>query len=407
MYVGGTARAARPTAMLDRLRKIFAPPATPIGVDFGTDRLRLAQVEPDGEGVRLVAAHATDVPPGANASPAARAAFLVPAVRRALAEAPFAGRRAVLALPAAATHLEHLRLARMTPDQTAAALPAEAAGRLPFDAGSAVLRHLVAGDVHAAGAAGAGGAAEVRQEVVLLATPRAQVDGLLASAASAGLDVVGLEAEGPASVAAFGRVYRRAIDREQCLMFVDLGRDRTRAAVARAGRVLFARALDVGGADVERLAGGTESAGDRAALHARLSAAVAAAHDVNGPTRRDPGAAAGTADANSSDPAPADAALAAACRPAVDRLVEELSACRRYHEATFPDRPVERLVFLGGARTRRSCAWASRGRCGCRRASPTRCSAAPARPTPPAWPPSPPPGSTAPARTPAGSSPSA
>ena len=38
------------------------------------------------------------------------------------------------------------------------------------------------------------------------------------------------------------------------------------------------------------------------------------------------------------------------------KLIEELSLCRRYHEATFPNRPIERLIFVGGeARQKNLC----------------------------------------------------
>ena len=41
---------------------------------------------------------------------------------------------------------------------------------------------------------------------------------------------------------------------------------------------------------------------------------------------------------------------------AARRLVEELDLCRRYYEATFPSKPVDRLIFVGGeARQRALC----------------------------------------------------
>jgi hypothetical protein len=37
-----------------------------------------------------------------------------------------------------------------------------------------------------------------------------------------------------------------------------------------------------------------------------------------------------------------------ACREPIARLIEELDLCRRYYEATFQNRPVDRLIFVGG-----------------------------------------------------------
>jgi hypothetical protein len=36
------------------------------------------------------------------------------------------------------------------------------------------------------------------------------------------------------------------------------------------------------------------------------------------------------------------------------KLVGELDLCRRYHEATFPSHPIDRLVFIGGESRHRS-----------------------------------------------------
>jgi hypothetical protein len=43
-----------------------------------------------------------------------------------------------------------------------------------------------------------------------------------------------------------------------------------------------------------------------------------------------------------------------ACGEPLGRLIEELTLCRRYYEATFPSRPVDRLIFIGGEARQRS-----------------------------------------------------
>ena len=45
-----------------------------------------------------------------------------------------------------------------------------------------------------------------------------------------------------------------------------------------------------------------------------------------------------------------------ACREPLHRMIEELNLCRRYYESTFPDKPIDRLIFVGGeARQRLLC----------------------------------------------------
>jgi cell division ATPase FtsA len=43
------------------------------------------------------------------------------------------------------------------------------------------------------------------------------------------------------------------------------------------------------------------------------------------------------------------------------KIVGELDLCRRYYEATFPNKPVDRLIFIGGeAKNRALCTWIAR-----------------------------------------------
>jgi Tfp pilus assembly PilM family ATPase len=104
---------------------------------------------------------------------------------------------------------------------------------------------------------------------------------------------------------------------------------------------------------------------------ALLNAAVAAAGKRDGTAVLPEPPAAAAAPQRISEPEPArpEGAVAAcdrervdqACREPMGRLVEELALCRRYYEATFPNQPVERLVFVGGeAHQRALCAGIAR-----------------------------------------------
>jgi Tfp pilus assembly PilM family ATPase len=56
------------------------------------------------------------------------------------------------------------------------------------------------------------------------------------------------------------------------------------------------------------------------------------------------------------DPAEQLRFIEAACREPLNQLTDELDLCRRYYETTFPNKPVDRLIFVGGeARQRGLC----------------------------------------------------
>ena len=347
--------------MLGFVQSLFAPKANPIGVDFGTDALRLAQVHVDENGEhRLIAAASADVPGHVRADPAGRIVFFVEAVRELLVEGKFRGREAILALPAASMFVQHLKLPRMSEEETKKALPWEARGKLPIDPTHALLRHIIAGEIYQD--------QEPKNEVICLAARKDTVNAFLAAAARAKLDVVGMAVEPTAILDCFNHVYRRKSDLEATTCYIDIGAASSRAVIARYGRVLFARAIPVGGDHF------TRAVAEHLKIpldQARLLRCQAAARSEQAPaapttpTAVEPGAAAleensfallGAAVARGSTPATAIAAkpasqspdLDAACAGPLRKLVEELTWCRRYHEATFPNAPIDRLIFIGG-----------------------------------------------------------
>lgn len=320
--------------MLGFVQSWFAPGANPIGIDFGTDSLRLAQVEAaagEADEFRLVAAARADVPVHLRNDPGGRLGFFAEAIRDLWPAGNFRGRRAVLSLPASAMTIEHLRVPRMDDEALKKALPWEARGKLPYDPSHAVLRHVVAGEIHQDG--------EQKNEVILMAARRDWVNALLAAATKAKLDVVGMNVEPKAVVDCFARAFRRKADQEATRLFVDIGCAGTRAFIARGGQILFARAIPLGGEHFTRAAA--------AALNVSAQdARVLRTKGCHAPSPAD------AAPATS----PEAEAIHAACRAPAARLVDELALCRRYHEATFPALPVEQVIFLGGeARQRGLC----------------------------------------------------
>jgi hypothetical protein len=81
--------------MFGFVKGIFAAKPGPIGVDLGTDTIRLAQCMHDGKDWRLIAAACTDVPSGVRASAESKSLFIVEAVRELLSGGNFKGRDAV------------------------------------------------------------------------------------------------------------------------------------------------------------------------------------------------------------------------------------------------------------------------------------------------------------------------
>ena len=225
--------------MLSFVQSWFTPGANPVGVDFGTDCLRLAQVEKEGSEFRLIAAASAVVPEELRKDPASRLTFFTRTLRELWSRGNFRGRRAVIALPAASMHIQHLRLPRMDEESLKRAIPWEAQGKLPIDPAEALIRHIVAGDVYADD--------QPRSEVILMAARGAFVEQFLAAAAKARLEVMALTVEPKAIVDCFLNIYRRTTDTNVTNCFIDMGFSASRVVIAHGGQILFARSIPIGG----------------------------------------------------------------------------------------------------------------------------------------------------------------
>ncbi|MFN4242921.1 MAG: pilus assembly protein PilM [Tepidisphaerales bacterium] len=384
--------------MLGIVNNLFRPAALPIGIDFGTETLRLAQVSCGAGGeYRVVAAASLDVPTTARNDPQQRLQFFVSSLKDLLASGGFRGRKAVLGLPSSALSMVHLRLPRMDEKALAKAVPFEARGKLPYDPSHAVIRYLVAGEVYHG--------QDPKIETIVMASPRAAVEALLNAAGKAKLDVVGMNTEPLAMLDCMLRLSRRKEDHETTVLYVDIGAGGSRAVIARGTKVLFARGIGIGGDHFTRAVAQKAGCSFEEARLLRLRTAETpqtlagvsgAAHEAapvasgaDGPTAgredaspdhsfallgaamarsRGDGTSHGARASAISSPAstgPAgDASLSVveqAVREPLERLVEELDLCRRYHEATFPSLPVDKLMFIGGeARQKGLCAHVAR-----------------------------------------------
>jgi type IV pilus assembly protein PilM len=344
--------------MLGFVQTFFAPKPSPIGVDFGTDAIRMAQVLFDGNDHCLIAAACADVPMPIRKNVQARMEFFVATVRDLLVQGKFRGRQCVLGLPSAWTFVRHLRMAKMDDAALRKALPDEAVGKLPIDPGESLLRHIVAGEVYQD--------QEPKSEVILMAAKRANVDALLQAAAKAKLDVTGMTVEPSAMVDCFGHVYRRPSDSHAMTCYLDIGASGTRVVIARAGKILFMRSVPIGGdalnaavADALKVHPDDARILRQKLTHAQTEGSERGeARAVLAADAEDPMALVAKAAPTQSKPAAAtrqshedkgiSAHIEGAMQPPLDKVIDELRMCRRYHEATFPDAPLERIIFGGG-----------------------------------------------------------
>lgn len=330
----------------------------PVAVDIGTDAIKMLQVEPKDNALRLVAAASTQIPEALREKPRERDEFATDAIKKMLGEGGFKGKQIVTCLPAAQMAVQHLRVGKMSPEELVKALPFEVQGKLPFDAGRAVLRHVVAGEVYQE--------QEAKTEVIVLAASRESVDRHLGILSKAKLDVVGIHVEPTALIECFGHLFRRKGDENISTLFVDIGAGNTHVVIAHGKHMVFAKHVQVGGDTFNRRVAEALKMPFVGACEARVRATsqMSGAHRLpagvvaiggggaEGHPLGDATTKAGASGRDGGGGARMDGEtlekILSAIEEPLEILISDLELCVRYYESIFPGKQIDRVIFVGG-----------------------------------------------------------
>jgi len=315
----GLFRFCAESAFMERVMavKMMKGKLLPIGLDLGTTTVRMAQFSQTEGNYDLIAAASADIPVEKQADFRSRLGFCGSAIKGLLAAGAFVGRECVLGLPAEATFVQHVKIARTEPEQVTTAVLQEVQGKLPFSVSKAEIRHIVVGEV-----GGEGG--QRQQEVIVVAAARETLMASLAMARKAGLDVSGVNIESCAIVECFARLFRRAADQTRVILFVDIGHASTQVVISHGGQIVFARNVIIAGQKFNQ------------EIAEKLGITPNEATEIRKQLADQDGGDVGVQE------------LHACMSDRIDELVGELSQCLLYHESIFRAGTVERVIFLGG-----------------------------------------------------------
>jgi type IV pilus assembly protein PilM len=329
----------------------FANKLNPIAVDIGTESIKLLQVEPpaqkDGQH-RLVAAASEVIPDELRGKSTERETFITDTLAKLLKEG-FRSKQVVTCLPSSVVAVQHLRMGKMNADELSKALPFEAAGKLPFDANRAVIRHTVAGEVYQN--------QESKQEVIVIAAPRDAVDRHLNAFSKLKLEVAGIHVEPHALIECFAHLFRRKADENVCTMFIDMGAGSTHVVITHGKNMVFAKHVGVGGDTMNKAVADFLKVSPAQAKDMR----VRAYRQQASAARLPPGVVGIGADANTHPLGRQNSVsgalgidnetvskVAESVEDSLQTLISELQLCVRYYESIFPGRVVDRAIFIGG-----------------------------------------------------------
>jgi Tfp pilus assembly PilM family ATPase len=368
---------------------MFSAQTSPIAIDFGSSSVKLLQI---GAGDRPALIGATEIPipdsiRGENERLMAFYAEWLPKIMR---DATFKGKRAVMALPAAQTFIQHMQIADAPGVNRDSLIKAQLQAQTRCAPGSVVVRSMEVCPVHRNG--------QSRTEMICFAIARETVMKYVELLKKCKLEVVGVHTDTLAMVRAFDHITRRDQDINITTLYVDLGWGGTRVAITHGRQLMFARYISIGGKHFDQLIANTvhcdvpsarvhrlaqpgsllqSSAAKRPAATfnegtALLNVATAKAAEAEQQARAE-SAAQGSSQETTTiavdrrvGAVPPELAYAVEGRDVpkmavnvdvselLDTITDELSMCLRYHQSLFGEsgggagRPINRAIFVGG-----------------------------------------------------------
>lgn len=350
---------------------MFSAQISPIAINFGSSSVKLLQLS-RGEKPALVAAAQIDIPESVRNDPDRLFLLYQNEIPKILKQGRFRGKRVVTAVPSAQTFIQHMQISVTEGVKNDDLIKSQLQAQLGVAPRSVVVRTIEVGDV---------GRGQNRTEMICFAVSRDTVMRYIDLLKKQRLEVVGVHTETLALVRAFDHLNRRESDKNVTTLYVDLGWGGTRVGITHGKDIVFSRYIQVGGRHFDQLIANTlhcdlmTARGHRLALQAPikkkhmaadrsgtalLRTAVARAEaDRNGAPAQN-GATATVTDERRVGQAPPELAMQLQPKSVsmndtnvdlselLDTVTDELSMSLRYHRGLFPDRPVDRVIFLGG-----------------------------------------------------------
>jgi len=342
---------------------------SPLGIDLGASSVKLLQIA-HGDPPQMLCAAAGVLPEEARTDPATRQTFIAETIKKLIKAGSFHGNRIICSLPAYQTLVHHLQLACGKGEELTDQINEQLRLRLNVEPSRMVVRHVAVAQTMCDGSP--------RQEVICIAASREAVMRHIRMFSQLKLNVVGMHSESAAVLHAFGHLYRRADDVNRTTCFIDIGAATTKVVIAHGREMVFSKTIHAAGdhftrelahsqnisfAEARRRREQVQQTVPAAAVAAVQGSAVPTLPMTRGPLaiiaaqmeaqhpaqhsgpsvchdRAIPGmTAAKPSSAVTADPdAPYDT---------LESLIDELQLSIRHHQSLFPQRQIEKLVFLG------------------------------------------------------------
>ena len=329
----------------------------PIGLDIGHNYIKMIQLAMNGghmsilaaDKVRIDASINGDGEEGPRKAGTQGRSFVISAIKRMLAEGNFRGRNVVSCLPNDELKITSLRLAETETSEIEQALRKEVSQRFGLDPDKDAINYLVAGNVQYG--------ERSKNELILFAASDETIRNHIAMLEEAQLRPVAIDTVPCALFRSFERSLRREEDKEQTVVFVDVGSQFTTVVFGRGGEISFTKQIAIGGEKFNREIASrlgvsineAEILREKLRTENTIKAGIGLGVPKSSSTGQDSQALILQEGQNGSAlDASTRQVMVDAISAAAEELAREISLCFRYYTVTFRGKRVERAVFSGG-----------------------------------------------------------
>ena len=304
---------------------LFDKKTHPIGLDLGTDCIKMIQFESTSAGIAIRAAAHYNFPPEIGPESSQRIDLACDAIKQMVRKNPFRGRKVVCALSDSDLVIKTVRLTLQKNSGIEQTVMEETAKKIPFDINLAQIQYLPGGIIHQG--------EDKLNEVIVLAAKQEDIDNQINFISSLGLEPVAIDAGPCALFRSFERLLLRTEDAEEVTFIVDIGNSSSKVVIGHGSELIFIKIINIGTRNINEAVARELglSYGEAAKVRKRLASNNASDKMVES-TKDDE----------------MEKEIHTASWPVLTELAKEISLCMRYHAVTFRGFRPKSLKFTGG-----------------------------------------------------------
>ena len=297
----------------------------PIGLDIGHSSIKMIQLVTHDDHISIHAAEEARLNIEPDIDEQERKNIIISNIQRMLSKGNFHGKKVISCLPSGELKITSLRLNDTEDEKSEQAIKRQVVKRFGFDLEKDAMDYIVAGNVRQGD--------EIKNELVVFAANSEVITNHIDILEQSDLSPLSLDIIPCALFRSFERSLRRQEDKENAVVFVDIGSSYTTIVFGRDGEICFVKQIKLGAENINKQVASKLGISDKEAELLRIelqeenSLSSIKKGNIDASTRQ------GMVDAISM---------------IAEKIAKEISLCLRYFSVTFRGKRVERAVFTGG-----------------------------------------------------------